>query len=875
MSIRILGTQKTMADGSTSKFLITTLDTRVNNLAKDTVANQPQLPARQRRNWDFDWKFFFGDPRNAQALDYDDASWRSLDVPHDWSIEDHYHPDHESGWQGGYLPAGSGWYRKTFKFDAAWKSRLVSIMFDGVYMNSDVWINGQHLGHRPYGYIGFTYDLTPYLTEDRNVLAVRVDHSKPQSGRWYTGSGIYRHVWLTVINEVCIVPWGTAFTTSEVTQEQAAVRIIASIANSAAHECVGSVHATLRDADGSTVIELISKFTLPARQHGDFELTGVVRQPALWSPDNPYLYRLHTTVRLGDAVLDDRFENVGIRKIEFSPEQGFKLNGASMKMKGVCLHHDAGPVGAAVPEDVLRRRLRILKEMGCNAIRTAHNPYAPEFYEMCNELGFLVMNEFCDGWDRPKARDDYGNYFNEWWRKDACDFIRRDRNHPCVVLWSIGNEVPDPVPGRQQELVEFFHQFDPTRPVTQGGHDPTRGMTGSSERTELDLYGANGDGEERGMLERYHRIFPDVGVIGTELPHTYQTRGVYRTTTHWRRRDFPAPWERRSGNAGSLGDLADRLFPIPNLAEEEVFPEEVATTYFHQWQEQQIEVAHGFEPTLYYQSSYDNASVRSSARTAWQRTRDLPYMMGQFRWTGFDYLGETNYWPSRFANFGIIDICGFPKDHYYLYQSLWSDSPMVHILPHWTHPGKEGVEIPVVAYTNCDSVELFLNGKSLGKQAYHDEQLVWMVPYEAGTIKAVAGQAGIIVAEKVQATAGDPAAIRLTTDRKTLQANRTDVAHIAVDIVDQNDVSCPSANHLIEFEIKGPAKLLGVDNGDPLDLSPHNVLKRRVFRGKCLLLIQAAAREGAMRVTASSGHLQKSEIVITSNAYWGCSAIRP
>ncbi len=814
--------------------------------------SQSQLPARQRQNWDVGWRFLLGDPHNAQAPDYDDASWRTLDVPHDWSIEGGYHPDHQSGWQGGYLPAGIGWYRKSFQFDSTWNDRQVSVMFDGVYMNSDVWINGHPLGHRPYGYIGFSYDLTPYLTQGRNVIAVRVDHSKPRSGRWYSGSGIYRHVWLTVTNTVHIANWGTCFTTPEVSREKAVIRIVTTIVNRTADEQAGTVHCTLLDATESTVLAMHAQMTLAAEEQNDVEFTGVVQAPALWSPDDPHVYTLHTLIKQGDSVLDERIENVGIRTIEFSPEWGFKLNGASMKMKGVCLHHDAGPVGAAVPDDVLRRRLVLLKEMGCNAIRTSHNPYAPEFYSMCDELGFLVTNELLDGWDTPKARDDYGQYFNEWWRQDARDFILRDRNHPCVVIWSIGNEVKKPTKEVQKQLVDFFHRLDPTRPVTQGGHDPTRGMTDELPETQLDIYGANGDGEEAGMLERYHKTFPAICMVGTELPHTYQTRGVYRTTTHWRRRDFPAPWERRSGNAGSLGDLADRLFPIPDLAKDEVFPEEVSTTYFYNWQEQPLEVAHGFEPTLYYQSSYDNASVRSSARTAWQRTRDLPFMAGQFRWAGFDYLGETNYWPSRFANFGIIDICGFPKDHYYLYQSLWSDSPMVHILPHWTHPGKEGVEIPVVAYTNCDSVELFLNGRSLGELPYQDEQLVWMVPYTPGLIKAIAKKNGEFVAENVQATSGDPVKIRLTADRETLQANQTDTAHITGDIVDKNGILCPHANHLLEFNIEGPAKFLGVDNGDPLDLSPYNVNKRRAFRGKCLLMIQAAEDIGTVAVTALS-----------------------
>lgn len=366
--------------------------------------------------------------------------------------------------------------------------------------------------------------------------------------------------------------------------------------------------------------------------------------------------------------MDEVRQLVGFRSLEFSPEFGFKLNGEVTKLKGVCDHHTAGAVGAAVPEDILYYRLKLLKEMGCNAIRTSHNPFSPEFYTMCDTMGLMVLNEGLDGWNIPKAVDDYGNYFDEWWEKDMTDFIKRDRNHPSVIMWSIGNEVNGVSQEIQRNLVDLFHSLD-VRPVTQGGADPTRGMSVDYKKNfgMLDIVGFNGNGEEIGELEKFRDKYPSVCAVATEVPHTYQTRGVYRTKTQWRRRDFPAPWEKKNPIKWDL--FEKRVFPIPDLAAEEFFPEE--------------------EIHPYYQSSYDNASVRISVRRAWQRACAFPWLMGEFRWGSFDYLGEAE-WPQRCGNFGIIDVAAMPKDAYYLYQSLWTDKPMVHLLPHWTHMGKEG-----------------------------------------------------------------------------------------------------------------------------------------------------------------------------------------
>ena len=811
---------------------------------------------------DFDWQFHLGDVQNGESFELNTSNWRLVDIPHDWSIEGSYSLNNKGEWQVGHLPSGIGWYRKHLDWKPEWEGKQVKVMFEGVYLNSDVWINGNHLGHRPNGYIGFEYDLTSYLKKWNNIIAVRVDHSNPLTARWYTGSGIYRHVWLNVRNPINIAMDGVHFTTPEVEKEGARFDTKITIENSSDIESKIIVNLKLHDEEKQIVASESLPMTICENEITEIEFSNSLSIPNLWSPESPKLYNLVIQLEQDDVIIDEQTRKVGFRQIQFSHDFGFKLNGEVVKLKGVCEHHTAGAVGSAVPDDILLYRLRLLKEMGCNAIRTAHNPFSPSFYNICDSLGLLVMNEFTDGWDIKKSDHDYGIYFEKWWKTDAEAFIKRDRNHPSVIIWSIGNEVINPTIELQKELIDFFHKFDQTRPVTQGGHDPTRGMEGEDKPTLLDIKGFNGDGEEIGVLEKFHAKFPNVPVVCTEVPHTYQTRGVYRSKTNWRKRDFPAMWEVKNG--GKLGDLANRVFPIPDFTKNEVFPEEVTTHFYQNGKYYPIENNAPWSETLYYQSSYDNASVRSSARKAWQRTRDMDFVMGQFRWGSFDYLGESNNWPSRFANFGVIDICGFPKDHFYLYQSMWTNDPMVHILPHWTHTGKEGIEIPVVIYTNCDEVDLFLNGKLVGNKKYNDEQLVWMVPYEAGEIKAIAKRNGETVAIDSSFTAGKPAKIKLTSDKINIVANRTDVLHIVVEIVDEKGIECPYAENVIEFEVNGPAKIIGVDNGDPLDLSDYKSNVRKTFRGKIMLLIQATDKAGEIELKAKSVDINPDKLIVFS-----------
>lgn len=798
--------------------------------------------ASERISFDLNWKFIQQEVANAQEPSFNDKDWRALNLPHDWSIEGEYkETENGTDWQSGFLPAGIGWYRKTFDLSPTWKDKQVQILFEGAYLNSDVWINGHHLGHRPNGYISFYYDLTPHLKKKNNVIAVRLDHSKPLTGRWYTGSGIYRPVSLLVHSKTHIEPWGVFFQTPVVTKTRADFKV--DVEYQQWQKQAVTVSAVLVDDKGKTVAQAEQKANNVAQGKQSVTLTGTITNPKLWSPDAPSVYRLICRITAKGKIIDESSQLVGFRKLEFSASEGFKINDTPLKIKGVCDHHTAGAVGAAIPDDVLYRRLKLLKNMGCNSIRTAHNPYAPAFYAMCDTLGILVMNEAFDGWEKAKAKDDYGNYFNEWWMTDLTGFIKRDRNHPSVYMWSIGNEVSAATPATQKKLVDFIHALDPTRPVTQGGTDPTRGMTVDYEKNfkYLDVVGFNGNGEEVGEFEKFQEMNLNRPAVGTEVPHTYQTRGVYRTKTTWRRRDFPAPWELK--NFIPWDKFKSRVFEIPDLTETEVFPEEIENKY--------------------YQSSYDNASVRISARHSWQRTNSFPFLMGEYRWGSFDYLGEAE-WPQRCGNFGIIDICGFPKDHYYLYQSLWSDKPMVHMLPHWTHPGKEGVEIPVVVYTNCESAELFLNGKSLGKKQYTGEQLVWKVPYQPGELKVIAYKGNQKMAEKTCRTAGKVAGFNVTTDKQKVKANQKDVIHVEIDMADAAGNFCPMADNLIQVEVKGAAKVLAMDNGDPIELSPYKVNSKKAFRGKCLLMLQATDEKGPIKVNISSPGLKTSTLQLTA-----------
>lgn len=780
------------------------------------------------------WVFKLGDNKLATQADFDDSDWKKVKIPHDWSIEGPIAKDNPSGSQGGFYPGGVGYYRKSFQYEDSWNNKLVLVTFDGVMSNSKVWINGQLLGNRPNGYVGFTYDLTPYLNKGENVLTVLADNSAQPNSRWYTGCGIYRNVWLKVKNKVSVAENGTYVSANKISAKSAEINIKTKVENHSGNKSGVQLISEIYNPKGEKVAENFINQEINTDAASKIKQTVNIQNPELWSIETPKQYLLVTKLLDGNKLIDKYKTKFGIRDIRFEVKTGFWLNGENIKVKGVNNHQDGGPVGAAVPNDVLHRRLQILKEMGCNAIRTSHNPFSPEFYDMCDSMGFLVMDEVFDEWiaswpwvkykNQGKVKYGYHLNFEEWAETDLKDIIVRDRNHPSVFMWSVGNEIPDQCyaegPKRLKPLIDIVHKLDATRPVTAGCcFIHLANETGFSSM--LDVTGYNGGGGSV-FYEKDKAVYPNRKFIATEIPHSFQTRGVYKTTT-----------EMRSPHQG---------IKVENLRKEELFP----------------------EFSKFYNSSYDNSSVRISARDSWRRTDSLDYVAGEFRWTGFDYLGEAiKGWPARFHNFGIIDLCGFPKDHYYFYQSVWTEAPMVHILPHWNWAGKEGKSIPVWTYSNADEVELFLNGKSLGAKLNKGQMnLAWDVPYEPGTLKAVAKNGDKIVAEKVIETALKPAKIQVLVDKNRIQANGESCVHLEVNILDKKGRFVPNANNLVSFKINGPATNIGVDNGDPLDLASTKLNQRKAFNGKCLIILQSQNKAGKVRIEVSSEGLETGLVEI-------------
>lgn len=799
--------------------------------------NSQQSSPRQKENFDFDWKFSKGDFPEAKEIDFDDSKWQQIDVPHDWSILDTFSKDNPTGKPGGFASGGVGWYRKSFELNRKDADSKISIEFGGVYENSEVWINGNYLGKRPFGYISFSYDLTPYLKyKGENILAVKVDNSKQPNVRWYTGSGIYRHVWLVKTHKLHVARHGIYATTPVITAESAELNVKTTIEN----DFDEVKEFTLTSEIWSSKNELVARSEMPASMSGkqsiEFEQEMTIINPELWSPDQPTLYKLKTIVSDRKTNYDEIETNLGIRHFTFSPDSGFTLNGKSMKFKGVNNHSDLGALGAAINNRVLERRLEILKEMGCNAIRTAHNPPCEELLDMCDKMGFMVMDEAFDEWleswpfggvKKPEGKAKYGYHlhFNEWAEKDLTELIKRDRNHPSIILWSVGNEIPDACfeigTERLKKLMDVVEKIDPTRPVTCGiTHMHLANESGFA--SQLDVTGYNGGGGSCFMYEKDHETYPERIFLATEVPHSFQTRGVYRTHS----------WYRGQNPLGGI-------MKVPNLSEKELFP----------------------DVPKYYSSSYDNAMVRIGARDSWRRTRDFPYMCGEFRWTGYDYLGETMFgWPAKIWNFGIIDMCGFPKDTYYFYQSQWTEEPMVHLLPHWTWEGMKGTKIPVVAYSNCESVELFLNGNSLGEKEMGDKMdLLWHVPFEAGVMVAKGKKDGEIVCEKEIRTAGKPAKIQLLADRSTIAADAQDVVHIEVNIQDNKNNFVPNASNRINFRVEGEAEIIAVDNGDPLNEESFDSPTRKAFNGLCLVILKSTKTKGEFTFYAESEGLEGAQ----------------
>ncbi len=798
-------------------------------LAVAQIINAADHP-RERLTADFGWTFMKGDQPGAEKPDFDDSAWRKLNLPHDWSIEGPYTQSDPTGGSGGSLPTGIGWYRRTFVAPEAWRGREIFVDFDGVYQNSDVWLNGQLLGHRPFGYISFEYNLTPHLKLGAtNVIAVRVDNSRQPNSRWYSGSGIYRHVWITVTEPVHVAQWGTYVTTPKVSADSATVRVRTQIQNDSPGNQDVTVTSQILNSQNVVVGTMESKTTVAPGAVGEVGQTADVAKPDLWCLDVPALYTVRTRLQVSGRAVDDYRTPFGIREIRYDVDKGFLLNGQPVKMQGMCIHHDGGSVGAAVPIAVWERRLRELKDMGCNAIRLSHNPPAPELLDLLDRMGFLVMDESFDEWKSHKVRQGYADYFDEWSQRDLADMLHRDRNHPSIVIWSVGNEIPEQTHTNGADilrpLVETCHREDPTRPVTSACDNVFTDKASATPEflNLLDIVGYNyvdrwGTRRET-MYDDDRHDFPQRKMIGTE-----------------------------SSVVGARGD------------------------YFSTF---------GGNTNTKRPPAYTLSMIRTEQ--LWKFIKVHDYVIGDFGWTGIDYLGESR-WPGKLAPSGMLDTCGFPKDNYYFYQSQWTTNLMIHLFPHWTWPGREGQVIPVVCYTSCDTVELFLNGKSFGVKSLefprqgtaggwnsyaHPEQptgstadlhLSWDVPYEPGTLKAVGYKFGRQVCEEEIHTAGAPAAVVVSSDRDSLNADERDAAHLTVNIMDGQGNLVPGATNQVHFDIQGAALLIGVDNGNPTSHESYKAAERLCWHGQCLGIIQSTRATGPIRVTVSAEGLAPGSV---------------
>lgn len=808
--------------------------------------------SRERLSFNDGWLFSLADDSLAARPEFVDSGWRKLNLPHDWAIEGDFSQDNPSGTGGGALPGGVGWYRKTFVAENKDKGKHFRIEFDGVYMNSEVFINGTCLGKRPYGYISFSYDLTPYLKwGEKNVIAVRVDNAEQPNSLWYSGCGIYRNVWLLKTGDVCVAEWGTYVTTAKVDGQGASLNLVTTLENTGKENADVTVRSVLKDAEGKEVAQVESPANVVAEKSAEIAQKLQVTSPQLWDVEHPYLYSLVTEVMKGGQCVDRYVTPVGIRTFSFDAAKGFVLNGKPTKINGVCMHHDLGCLGAAVNVRAMERQLQMLKEMGCNGIRCSHNPPAPEWLDLCDRMGFIVMDEAFDMWRKKKTAYDYSLYFNEWHERDLHDFILRDRNHPSVFMWSIGNEVLEQWSDAQadtlsleeanlilnfghsadmlakegevsvnslltKKLADFVKALDPTRPVTAGCNEPN--PANHLFRSEaLDIIGYN---YHNVNIPDVPRNFPGKPFIITESNSALMTRGYYRMPS-------------------------DEMF---------IWPE--------RWDKP-------FYDATFACSSYDNchAPWGNTHEENLLLTKKNDFISGQYVWTGFDYIGEpTPYgWPARSSYFGIIDLAGFPKDVYYLYQSEWSNKQVLHLFPHWNWTAGQDVDMWCY-YNQADEVELFVNGKSQGVKAKDENHLhvVWRVKYEPGSVKVVARKDGKVVGEKEIRTAGEPKKIRLTSDRNTLNADGKDLSFVTVEIVDAEGNLCPLADNLVHFEVEGNLFIAGVDNGSQTSMERFKDNKRKAFNGKCLVVLQNDGKTGAARLKAVAEGLEDAVVEIVS-----------
>jgi len=781
------------------------------------------------------WLFINKDLPNAAKNELNEHDWQKVTIPHDWAISGPFKSENDlqvvkvaedgenkahirSGRTGGLPYIGVGWYRLHLTFNKADQQSNYYLEFDGAMSHAKVYINNQFVGEWPYGYASFHFNITPFIEfGSDNVIAVRLENY-PESSRWYPGAGIYRNVRLVKTNTLRIAPWGTYITTPAISKNEATITVQTSIENSDTTtsnlQLVTTIYNNKHQKVGESAIS-------PSLVKNNIQQIKI-QSPQLWSAENPVLYYSISCIKKDNQIIDEYKTTFGIRSIVFSPQKGMEVNGSVVKLKGVCLHDDLGPLGMAINKSVLKYRLQLLKEMGCNAIRGAHNPHAPEMLELCDEMGFYYIDESFDEWKAEKVKNGYHLLFDNWAKKDLEAMIQRDRNHPAVIMYSIGNEVkeqnePDGA-AVAKFLTQICHALDSTRPVTTGINN----MNAAINNKLADAVDIPGWNYKPGFYEKLHAQHPNWVIYGSETVSTVSSRGAFK---------LPAK---------------------PAIMK--VWPDNQSSAY-----------------------DLEYCSWSQLPDTEW-KNQENSFVAGEFVWTGFDYLGEpTPYndnWPSRSSYFGIVDLCGIPKDRYYLYQSHWSNKKVLHILPHWNWKGKEGEKVPVFVYTNYPSAEVFINGKSYGRKTFNKNNLLdsyrlrWdNTIYEPGELKVVAyNEKGEVVATKTIHTASEPAQIKLTVNKKTVLANGDDMLLIMATVLDKDGNVCPLATNLIHFEVSGAANFKAVGNGDPTSLKSFQIPERNAFYGKCMLFIQSTKSPGNISVKAYGNSLTPNSLTLKSIA---------
>lgn len=784
------------------------------------------LPQDRTVLFDNDWKFFRGGAQGAENPEFNDSTWRKLDLPHDWSVEDLpgtqslFNPDAISQVNGGFTTGGTAWYRKSFVVPNENKGKRIRIQFDGVYMNAEVWLNGQWVGRHPYGYTSFWLDLTDKIKYGgENILAVKV-RNEGENSRWYSGSGIYRHVWLSTLDPTHVAQWGTYITTPQVTASSALVNIRTRIQNESDKSSRVTLRTQLIDHGGREVAKVESTETVEPKSTLEFKQEATVQSPTLWSTDSPMLYKAVSNISSDGRMLDAVETKFGIRTISFDVEKGFMLNGQTMKLKGGCLHHDNGPLGARAYNRAEERRVELLKASGYNALRLAHNPPSPAFLEACDRLGMLVIDEAFDMWGEPKNPHDYHLFFDEWWQRDVESMIDRDRNHPSIIMWSIGNEIPNrhrpDVVKIAKEMADYVRKLEPTRPVTSAVNDLREDK--DPYFATLDIagynYAAGGDHLKKSLYEFDHERLPKRIMYGSES------------------------------------------YPL-------------------------------------------------EAFDSWMNVIDYPYVIGDFVWTAFDYIGEAsigwrgywqerNFYPWNLAYCGDIDICGWKRPQSYYRDALWKKDQLAifvrppqpsfepnpkrqswskwhwfDVVASWNWAGYEKKPLEVNVYSSCEEIELFLNDRSLGRKATNRSTKYiasWTVPYESGALKAVGYSSGKQVNTSELRSAGPVTKIKLTADRTKIRADNQDLSYITVELLDARGIRNPIAENLVHFSIAGPGSIVGVGNANPRSLESYSIPQRKAWQGRALVIVKSGKQPGPITITASTKGLPSASVIVQASA---------